>query len=108
MTTRSPALNRLQPGPDLDDLAARLVPGDHPLVALGALAQVLAVDGPDVAAADRRRLHLHQHLAVARLGDRIFLELDGAVAGQDDSRHGRAVDGVLMSWSIRQRSFREG
>ncbi len=38
--------------PQLDDLPARLVTRDHTLVALGALAQVLAVDRPDVAAAN--------------------------------------------------------
>ncbi len=67
---------------DLDDLSARLVSRDHSLVALGALAQVLAVDRPDVAAANRRGLHPHQNLAVAGFGDRVLLELDGAVARQ--------------------------
>ena len=55
---------------DRDDLAARLVPGDDALVGLRPVAEVLAVDRPDVAAADRRRLHRQQHLAGPGLGHR--------------------------------------
>src|SRR5208337_797370 len=81
--------------PHLDDLPARLVTRDHALVALGALAQMLAVDRPDVAAANGRGLHPHQNLAVAGFGDRVFLELDGAVARQDDARHGCSSRGRI-------------
>ena len=65
--TRSPTPKRRQPGPAFDDLAARLVAGDHALVAFGALAQVLVIDAADVGAADGGGLHAQQHFAVARL-----------------------------------------
>jgi hypothetical protein len=45
-------------GADRLDLAARLVAGDDALVRLRPVAKVLAIDGPDVAAADRGRLVL--------------------------------------------------
>ena len=68
-------------------LAARLVPGDHTSIRLGSTAQVLPIDRADVAAADRRSLHLQQHLPMSRLGDIDLNMLDGAVAGKDDSAH---------------------
>ena len=70
-------------GARLDDLAARLVAGDHALVAFRAFAQVLVIDAADVRAADGGRLHAQQHFAVARLGDGHFFQFDRAVAGQD-------------------------
>jgi hypothetical protein len=57
------------------------------LVRLGAGAQVLTVDGPDVATADRGRLHPQQHLTVSRLRHVDRDLLDGAVAGQADAGH---------------------
>ena len=87
MTTRSPDGEPTAAGPDRRHLAARLVAGDHPLIGLRSPAQVLAVDRADVAAADRRGLHPHQHLAMSRLGDIDLNMLDGAVAGKDDSAH---------------------
>jgi len=75
-------------GTDRDDLTARLMTGDDALVRLRTLAEVLAVDGADVTAADRRRLHLQQDLTVARFGNVDLDVLHGAVARQDDSVHG--------------------
>ena len=65
-----------------DDLAARLVPGDHALVAFGALAQVLVIDAANIGAADGGGLHAQQNFAVARLRHRHRAHLDGGVAGQ--------------------------
>jgi hypothetical protein len=79
-TTRSPTHPR-HVRPD-DDLPARLVPADHVLVGLGALAEVLAVDRPQVAAADRRGLHGEDDLAPARLGVGHLAQVDPAAPGQ--------------------------
>ena len=57
-------------GTGLHDLAARLVPRDHALVAFGTLAQVLVVNAADIRAADGGGLHAKQHFAVAGLGNR--------------------------------------
>ena len=57
-------------GADLDDLAARLVAGDHALVAFGALAEMLVVNAADVGAADGGGLHAQQNFAVAGRGAR--------------------------------------
>ncbi len=73
---------------NLDDLPAGFVTRDHALITFGALAQVLAVDCPDVAAADRRGFHSNQNLAMAGFGNRVFLVFDCAVARQDNARHG--------------------
>ena len=57
-------------------------------VLLGALALVgWAVDGPQIAAADRRRAHSDQDLPVTGLRDRELPDLDLPVPGQDDARH---------------------
>src|SRR5689334_2187660 len=69
------------------DLAAGLVTGDHPLVGLRPVPQVLAVDGADVAAADRRGAHADEHLTVPGARDLEGDELDGAVPGQADALH---------------------
>ena len=72
----------------LDDDAAGFVTGDHAgLIALGALADVRAVDAADVRSADRGGLRLDQHLAVTRLRYVEFLQLNGAVAGQNRAQH---------------------
>ena len=75
------------PRADRDDLAARLVTRDHAAVRLGASADVLAVDRADVAAADRRRLHAHHDLSVARHGVSDLAKLDAAIAGEIDAAH---------------------
>jgi hypothetical protein len=48
---------------------------------------MLPVDGANIAAADRRGLHLQQHLTMSRLWDIHLDMLDGAIAGKDDSVH---------------------
>jgi hypothetical protein len=79
------------PGTGGDHLAARLVTGDHTLIGLRPVAKVLPVDRPDVAAADRRRLHGQQHLPVARLRYFASHHRDPAVSRQHDAGH-RAHD----------------
>jgi hypothetical protein len=84
------AVAGLQPpavGADGDDLAARFVAGDDPLVCLWSGAQVLTVDGPDVAAADRGRLHPEQRLTVSRFRHLDLDMLDSAVAREADAVH---------------------
>jgi hypothetical protein len=61
-------LKRRQPGPVGDDLAARLVAGDHALVAFGPFAEMLVIDAANVGAADGGGLHAQQNFAVARRG----------------------------------------
>src|SRR5690606_35597399 len=69
-------LKPFAPRPHLHDLPARLMPGDGAgLVSLGSFSQVRAVDRADVAAADRARLGLDQHLPVAGLGHVELAEL---------------------------------
>jgi hypothetical protein len=74
-------------GADLDDPAARLVAGDHVLVCLRPVAEVLAVDGADVAATDRRRLHVDQDLAVAGRRSWHVVEGDLPSAGETYAAH---------------------
>ena len=74
-------------GTQLHDLPARLVAGDHTLVAFGAVPQVFAIDGANVAATDRRRFHLDQHLAVAWLRHIELSKLDSPPAGQQHPSH---------------------
>jgi hypothetical protein len=70
-------------------LATRLVAGDDTAVGLGSLALVgRPVDGPQVAAADARCAHPDQDLAVARLRHVELPNLELAIPGQDDARHG--------------------
>jgi hypothetical protein len=59
-------LKRGSPG-RRDDLARRLVPGNHALIAFRPLAQVLVIDGANIGAADGRRLHAQQNFSVAWL-----------------------------------------
>ena len=67
--TRSPDLEFLAVRADFDDLAARLVAGDGAgLVAFRAFAEMRAVDGANVAAANGAGLHLDQNLAGPGLG----------------------------------------
>ena len=65
--TRSPAVNRRQPGPSLDNLSARLVACDHALVPFRPFSQMLTIDGANVRSADGGGLHAQQHLAPAWL-----------------------------------------
>ena len=81
-------LERRHPGPELDDVPAGLVAGDDALVGLGAVAEVLAVDRPDVAAADRRRTHPQQHLPGSRRRHVDRDVLDRAVPRQPHRGHG--------------------
>ena len=64
-----------------DHLAARFVACDDALVGLRSGTQVLPIDGPDVAPADRRSLHPQQDLTMPRFRDVDRYVLDGAVAG---------------------------
>jgi hypothetical protein len=82
-------LQSLARRPDRDNPTARLVPGDHVLVGLGPAAQVLAIDGADVAAADRGRLHLQQNLPVSRFRDVELDVLHRAVSRQANPAHDR-------------------
>ena len=74
-------------GTDRHHLTARLVPSDHAPVRLRPATQMLPVDGADITAADRRGLHLQQHLTMSRFWDIDLNMLDGAVAGKDDAVH---------------------
>ena len=74
-------------GAQRHDLAGRLMSADHPLVGLRALPEMLAVDGPQVAAADRGRPHREHHLTVARRGIGDLAQVDPAPAGQVDTEH---------------------
>jgi hypothetical protein len=65
-----------------DDLAGGFMAGDFVLVPFGTFPEVLAVNGPDVASADRRRLHLNEHFAVPGLRNRYVLEDHGAISRQ--------------------------
>ena len=56
--TRSPALNRRQPGPVCTISPAGSCPAMTPLVAFRALAKVLTVDATDIGAADGRCFYL--------------------------------------------------
>src|SRR4051794_40678661 len=87
---------------DRHHLTARLMPSDDTPVRLWSTTQMLPIDGADITAADRRGLHLQQHLAMSRLWDIHLNVLDGAVAGKDDSVH-RCHD--VSSW-IRLRTAR--
>ena len=75
-------------GPFGHDDAAGLVPGDGAGdIALRPLADVLAVDAADVAAADGGGHGLDQNLAVAGGGNVKLFQLNGAVAGQNGAGH---------------------
>ena len=81
------------PGADSDHLSGRLVAADHALIRLGSLAQVLAVDGAQVGAADGRRLHGEEDLTVAGGGvDDVVAQVDAAAAGKIRSSHGSLLD----------------
>jgi hypothetical protein len=68
-------------GAALDDLAGRLMPGYFILVSFRPFAEVFAVNGPDVASANRGRFCFDENLAVPRFGNVDFLDDDRAVAG---------------------------
>jgi hypothetical protein len=75
-------------GAGLNDLAARLVTSDGAgTVTLVALAEVGAIDGANVAAADRAGAHLDQYLPGAGSGNGELAKLDGAIAGQNRAGH---------------------
>src|SRR3954451_21921733 len=90
MVDDDPVADRQLPagGADGDDLPARFVAGDDPLIRLGSAAEVLAVDRTDVAAADGGRPHAEQDLPGPRFGHLDGHLLDGAVAGKHDAGHG--------------------
>ncbi len=75
------------PVADRHHLTGGFVAPDHALVGLGALAQVLAVDRPQVRAADGGCLGGQQHLT--RAGSRVghLLQVDLAATGQERSQH---------------------
>src|SRR5208337_5608175 len=50
------------------NLAAWLVPGDHALVTLGALAKMFVINAANVGPADGRRFHSQQNFPMTRLG----------------------------------------
>ena len=81
--TRSPDAEAAAAGAGLDDLSARLVPGDHALVAFGALAKMLVIDAANVGAADGGRLHAEQNFAVAGFGDGDFAQFDVLLPGRN-------------------------
>ena len=70
-----------------DDLPARLVAGNHSLVALGALPQMLVIDAANIRTADCGGLHAQQHLAMPWSGHRHSADVDGRVAGQERCGH---------------------
>ncbi|MCP1428174.1 hypothetical protein J3D45_000672 [Microbacterium foliorum] len=72
---------------ECDDLAGRFMAGDYVLVSLGALAQVLSVDGPEIAPADRRCSGSEENLADTgqRIGDLPQIHIAGT--GQIGSEH---------------------
>src|SRR4051794_21668147 len=61
--------------------------GDDALVRLGPRPEVLAIDRPDVAAADRGRTHLDQRLPASRLRNREVAQLDLSITGQQRPTH---------------------
>ena len=79
-------------GADRHDPAGRLVAGDHVLVGLRAGAEVLAIDGAQVAAADRGGSRGDQHLAVSGLGVRHLAHVDDSLPGQPHAAHADLED----------------
>jgi hypothetical protein len=82
-------------GSDGHHLTAWFMPSDHTPVRLRPTTQMLPVDGADITTADRRGLHLQQHLTMSRLWDIDLNMLNSAVAGKDDSIH-RCHDVFLL------------
>src|SRR5665811_2206507 len=71
-----------------DDLAGWLMAANHARrIAFRTLAEVLAVDGSDVTAANRGSLHLDENLPVAGRRDWKLAELHGAVPRKYGSEH---------------------
>jgi hypothetical protein len=66
-------------GTGLYDEARGLVPGNHSLVSLGTLAEVLVIDATDIGAADRGGFYLKQYFAVPRFGCRNVSYFDSTV-----------------------------
>ena len=86
--------------PHVHDLTTGLVAGDHALVGLGAVPEVLTVDRPDVAAADGRRAHPQQHLPRSGFGHLGGDVLDRAVPGEADPLHrGHAASLPSGGWA---------
>jgi hypothetical protein len=69
-------------GTDRNHLTAWLVPGNDTPVRLKPTTQMLRVDRADIAAADRRCLHLQQHLSMSWLWDIHLNMLGGAMPGR--------------------------
>ena len=84
-------------GAGLHDLPARLVPGDHSLVAFRPLAQMLVINAADIRAADGGGLHAQQHFAVSGLRNRHLPHLHRAIAGQDTRR---VIDALIISVQV--------
>src|SRR5579883_3195971 len=69
------------------DLPRGLVSGDYTLVALRSLAQVFTIDRPNIRATNGGSLDGKKHLTVTRLRHRNFLQLNGAVPGEERRLH---------------------
>jgi hypothetical protein len=84
-------------GTGFDDKASGLVSGDDTAIALRTFAQVLAVDGANVGAADGGRFDSKQDFTVSGCGYRDGAHFNGAVAGQIGGVHGAGHDSISAS-----------